>query len=161
MSTYITYYVETNLICLVFVWVCFYIYLRESRGLSESKWFLATLVTVQVHCIVDSFAALFKKGALVPSIHKRSGSTWHGSTNTCTPAAWASISASAKAGCVSVLGRTWSTPSICTTKATAACHPSATAPVSSRRCFTARSLGASGKYPTPSRSSVQPFTSSK
>ena len=59
-STYITYYVETNLICLVFVWVCFYTYLRESRGLSESKWFLATLVTVQVYCIVDSFAALFK-----------------------------------------------------------------------------------------------------
>lgn len=59
-SAYIIYYVETNLICLVFTAFVFYTYVRESRGLSESRWFLATLGTVQLYCIVDIFAALFK-----------------------------------------------------------------------------------------------------
>ena len=58
-----------------------------------------------------------------------------------------------------MLGVKKSTSSICTTKKTAASQPSFTAATSSSMCFTARSLGASGKRTTPSSSRVTPFTS--
>lgn len=59
-STLIIYYIETNLICFLFVAFVLYSYARESRGLTESKWFVLSLVTVQVYCIADIIAALFK-----------------------------------------------------------------------------------------------------
>ncbi len=59
-STYITYYVETNMICFLFVAFVLYSYIRESRGLAEAGWFVSALVTVQVYCIADICAAVFK-----------------------------------------------------------------------------------------------------
>ncbi len=58
--TFITYYLETNLICFLLVSFILYSYIRESSGLTEAKWFISALVTVQIYCIVDVLAAVFK-----------------------------------------------------------------------------------------------------
>lgn len=59
-STFIIYYVEINLVCLLFIGFVLYTYVKESRGLTESRWFIAALITVQVYCISDILAAVFK-----------------------------------------------------------------------------------------------------
>lgn len=59
-STYYTYYIETNLICWMFIAFVLFTYIRESRGLTESKWFISVLLAVQVYCLADIFAAVFK-----------------------------------------------------------------------------------------------------
>lgn len=59
-STFVIYYLETNLICFLFVSFVFYTYTKDSFGLTEAKWFMSALVTVQVYCIVDILAAIFK-----------------------------------------------------------------------------------------------------
>ncbi len=45
---------------MLFMGFVFHSYVRESRGRTESKWFLASLLTVQVYCVSDIFAAVFK-----------------------------------------------------------------------------------------------------
>ena len=52
------------------------------------------------------------------SIFISSGVTWHVYANSCTPALWASCSASANCGCVFLFGVKYSARSICTTKRT-------------------------------------------
>ena len=90
-----------------------------------------------------------------------SGLTSQSYASTRTPAAAALRRASANAGWVSRLGVKYFTSRIWITKKTYASYPSFTARASSSRCFTARSLGASGNRHTPSHSSVTPLTSMK
>lgn len=65
LPTLVVYYVETNLICFLFMSFIMYSYIHESRGLAEAKWFISSLVTVQLYCIADVLSALFK-GSMLP-----------------------------------------------------------------------------------------------
>lgn len=63
MSTLAIYYLETNLICMLFMAFVLYSYMHESKGLAEARWFIASILGVEIYCFSDILSACFKNRA--------------------------------------------------------------------------------------------------
>ena len=87
----------------------------------------------------------YSRTSTAPAMVRLSGVTWQARASTSTTAARARRSASPKAGWVRSLGEKKAARYIWMTKHTAASYPAARQAISSSRCFTPRSVGASGK----------------
>ena len=119
----------------------FYIFHRQhfSRFNAESQ----TLLAFNKH--KQSVTSSLFHPSRCSTISRLSRPTWQSRNSTLTPAAFASASAVPNSGYVPTFGLTSVMPSIWITKATVHRYPARCAWASSCKCFTPRSVGASGK----------------